>query len=356
MTHYLKLPLAVLVAFTSCTAPHERAPAQEVSALVDGTPEAAGVLALVNAPSTNLAILDHDVGLDRRAAENIITFRNGADGIAGNGDDLEFASIAQLDAIKWVGPSALNKLQAYAEAGGWVPGGNDLLGVFDNVAFTIEEATATLTLANTATETELDDDVKLDKRAAKAIVLARPITTLLQLSGVYFVGQSALLKLREYPKASPGSADGEVCAAHDNCASELCVGLTIYPEGWCAAESMADEFTYDEAIEIPDGDANGFSVDMTFNGLATVPVDVVVTIDVNHPHPEDLIVALHQPGGGYEILWNHEANPPTQVSAGWGIERDNMVNGVWTIDVIDTVSGNAGELLGVSLWLSSNYD
>ncbi|MBW2454584.1 MAG: proprotein convertase P-domain-containing protein [Deltaproteobacteria bacterium] len=325
------------------------------SPLWDGTPEAVGVLAFLNAPTTTFELLDDDVGLDKRAAENLVAFRLGADGVAGTSDDDRFETIEQVDGVKWVGPAAINRLIAYAEAQGFVPQGGDLLGVYDDVAFTVDEAAATLELVNVAPHLELDDDVELDRRAADAIVAARPILTMVQLEDLYYVGPTAMLALRDYPKGG-GLANGEICTSHGDCLSGLCVGLTLGWDAWCADSTMATEFTMDEADEIPDGDPQGLSYDLTIAGLATVPVDVVLTIDIVHPNPADLVVVLHQPGGGMEVIWDHEPNPPSEVSAGWGIERDNMVNGTWTVEVIDTVNGNSGQLLGFTLWLTSNWD
>jgi hypothetical protein len=58
------------------------------------------ILGLVNHADTTFALLDQDVGLDRRAAENIMAAR-------------PFANLAQLDAVAWVGPAALDALAAY---------------------------------------------------------------------------------------------------------------------------------------------------------------------------------------------------------------------------------------------------
>lgn len=64
------------------------------------------ILALVNDEATTFELLDVTVGLDRRAAENIIAER-------------PFATIAQLDAVGYVGPSALDELAEYALANGY---------------------------------------------------------------------------------------------------------------------------------------------------------------------------------------------------------------------------------------------
>ncbi len=55
------------------------------------------VLELVNYPGTDLALLDDEVGLDRRAAENITAYRNGTDQSCPSGDDELFDDLAELD-------------------------------------------------------------------------------------------------------------------------------------------------------------------------------------------------------------------------------------------------------------------
>lgn len=81
------------------------------SAVADGTPEARGVLALVNDPAVDLAVLDHDAGLSARAAKNIIDHRDRGPGAA---DDDRFDTLAELDAVPYIGPAALAALVDYA--------------------------------------------------------------------------------------------------------------------------------------------------------------------------------------------------------------------------------------------------
>ncbi|HWB76682.1 MAG TPA: hypothetical protein VG755_17070 [Nannocystaceae bacterium] len=73
--------------------------------------EIAGVLAVVNALSVQE--LDDDVGLDRRAADGIVAQRD---------DDGAFEDLAALDAVPYVGQSALDKLVEYATDNGFVDG------------------------------------------------------------------------------------------------------------------------------------------------------------------------------------------------------------------------------------------
>jgi len=77
------------------------------SGISEGSPEAAGVLAVVN--SLNEDQLRDDVGLSDQAASHI----------AAHGT---FTTLAELDAVPYVGSIAFKKLLAYARANGYVDG------------------------------------------------------------------------------------------------------------------------------------------------------------------------------------------------------------------------------------------
>ena len=70
--------------------------------LVEATPGANGVLALVNDPSTTFELLDDDVGLDKRAARGLFEGR-------------PYDSIKEMDAVKWVGGRALDDHLAFVD-------------------------------------------------------------------------------------------------------------------------------------------------------------------------------------------------------------------------------------------------
>jgi DNA uptake protein ComE-like DNA-binding protein len=80
----------------------------------------------------------------------------------------------------------------------WKPSSLTAGGTWSGVTFTAVEATAALDMANTATLSQLDDEISLDSRAAKAIVADRPITAMDDLDLVPYVGASALKALRAY--------------------------------------------------------------------------------------------------------------------------------------------------------------
>jgi hypothetical protein len=59
--------------------------------------------------------LDITVPLDVRAAKAIVAYRKGADGKPGTADDVTIDTLAELDAIAYVGPAALAALEEYVD-------------------------------------------------------------------------------------------------------------------------------------------------------------------------------------------------------------------------------------------------
>jgi phosphatidylserine/phosphatidylglycerophosphate/cardiolipin synthase-like enzyme len=98
--------------------------------------EAKAVLLAVNDREVSMTELDIDAALDKRAAENIIAHRDGADGMAGTGDDDLFDDLEELDEISFVGQKAFDALLKYAIAEGYldrVKGDPDLAAITDVV-------------------------------------------------------------------------------------------------------------------------------------------------------------------------------------------------------------------------------
>jgi len=76
--------------------------------------EAAAIVKVAN-PATPRA-LTNDVQLGPAAGDNILAFRAGDDEQAGTSDDGEFGSLAELDAVPFIGPTAFGKLLDYVRA------------------------------------------------------------------------------------------------------------------------------------------------------------------------------------------------------------------------------------------------
>lgn len=96
----------------------------------EGSPEALGVLALVNDKTMSASGLRSAAHVTTRVANNITKHRNGADGQAGTADDDGFDTLAELDAIPYVGPATLNALLEAARSRGLVASGAKIDVVF----------------------------------------------------------------------------------------------------------------------------------------------------------------------------------------------------------------------------------
>jgi hypothetical protein len=165
------------------------------SSLTEGSTEAVGLLNFLNDEATVYETLDIDAKLDRRSAAGLIHHRNGPDGRYGTWDDDKFDSVEEVDAVKWVGARTIDRIVGFALDNGWIPFEDDVLGIYDGVTFTVNQAEAVLYTVNEMTFEELDSF--LNRRAAANIVDARPIASLEALAAVRYVGRAALDTLKK---------------------------------------------------------------------------------------------------------------------------------------------------------------
>ena len=193
--------------------------------LLQGSPGAVGVVRFLNCDSVSLPVLDDLVGLDRRAAKALMAH------LVDHGD---FNDITEVDDTWWVGPAALTKLEAYAQANGWVPTGDDELGTWDGVTFTVDQAELTLEYVNDAGEQELDD--LLDRRSVDSIVAAGELETIHQLSELYWIGNYAMSTLK-----TEGAGEDEEAEC------ELVVSSTSH----AAAEAYSELLALTTTVDAP---------------------------------------------------------------------------------------------------------
>ena len=180
------------------------------AAISEGSSDAIGLVHFANDAKTTVALLDDTVGLDARAAKNILARRNGPDGVLGTLDDKPFNTVADIDAVPYVGTAALDALLTYARGHGWVDGNVTLLGTFNGVPFTVGEGTNVLALANSAKADYLKNDLHLAPRAADNIVQGQPIASIQALSELGYLGPTALKTL----KLAASAPKGAEVAAH----------------------------------------------------------------------------------------------------------------------------------------------
>jgi alpha-tubulin suppressor-like RCC1 family protein len=88
----------------------------DVFGVEEGSPEALGVLAVANtvAAETLLAAPPEGAGLATRAIDNLIYVRFGDDETPGTPDDHTIETLAELDAVPFIGPVAFRKLLDFA--------------------------------------------------------------------------------------------------------------------------------------------------------------------------------------------------------------------------------------------------
>ncbi len=194
--------------------------AQNEGAVTLSDAEAAAVLDFVNDAETSFEVLDIDVGLNRRAAQNIVVHRNGPDEEYPTEDDNAFDSIGELDAVPYVGPAALEQIRDYAmEQGAGGGSGGEVGETVEGVVYSVEQAEAVIWGVNQATLEELDDTVGLNAKAAQNLVDNAPYQSVAEMGAVSYVGPAALTQLRDYasvwraemeanPEGMAGTYDG----------------------------------------------------------------------------------------------------------------------------------------------------
>lgn len=199
------------IALFALTACNETITGSESERLVISPVEVSAVLDLVNDVKTTAEFLDVEVGLERRAALNIIAERAGADGVYPSSDDRRFDTLEELELVKRVGPSTMELLRDYV-IDNPAPSGT----LVEGVEFTAVEHETVLWGVNGATFEELDVAAALPSTTAQSIVDHAPYATLEDLAAAPYVGKATLLALRGYSpvwsdiSALAGTFDGVV--------------------------------------------------------------------------------------------------------------------------------------------------
>jgi len=378
--------LGLLVAVAACLPGDDGISSEEAhdteAPLSEGSLEARALLAMLGDAAITDATL-RSAGATKPVAAAILAHRAGADGAFGTADDDRFGTVAEVDAIKGVGPVTLGKLAAHAIALGYP----SERGLYHGVYFTEKQAARTLALVNEAALAELDVDAYLDKRAAENILAARPIVSMDQLASISRVKATAVRLLRDHAdrtRSAPicdagvpcptglwctgGSTtlgrcvdtgvegSGDPCSAAGACGAELvCGGRNDTFAGLCVPEWMRDEFVDESTGSIPDGLEGGTGHGVWVFGLATVPMDAVVRTRIDHPRPADLELTLTNPSGTTVMVWPRGAGAVPE-SIPVGVPGDESANGEWILTVRDVVAGSTGTTRLFTLELTTRFD
>jgi hypothetical protein len=256
--------------------------------ILDGTPAAVGVLAVLNDPNTTLSVLDDDVPLNRRAAQNL-TYRK-AQG--------PFNTMADVDDVYWVGESTMNALLAYATAQGRVPQGDETLGTWDGVEFSVTQAETMLEIVvNDLDHHDFDVYLGLDRRAADSIVAAQPVATVAHLAGLYYVGNSALQTLKDEAAEMMDDEWSDVSCIPEFAAWESPAGDDL-DELLAAATTM--DWAFAEVISLQATGCDGAWWDTTTGD--EILWNVSFFIDLSELPGDSAEISPWQADGGYEDM------------------------------------------------------
>ena len=120
---------------------------------------------------------------------------------------------------------------------------------------------------------------------------------------------------------------------------------------------MAAEFSHDAELALPSS-STPVESRLAVVGLATVPEDLTVELDLVHASPHRLVLTLVDPGGDTALLWDgpNESTPPARIPVTRGISRDSSVNGRWTLRVTNPSGTGSGTLRSWTLKLTSRWD
>ena len=134
-----------------------------------------------------------------------------------------------------------------------------------------------------------------------------------------------------------------------------CLGAYSWDEdGWCVADWFAKTFYSHDMTVLPEDDSR-LSSSIVACGLASVSVDIVVELHLDHSRPEELVIELEDPNGAVGTVLDRQTWQPGPIVVRVG-SGDDQVNGQWTLHVRDTVRGETGTLIGWSLYLLSRWD
>jgi subtilisin-like proprotein convertase family protein len=146
----------------------------------------------------------------------------------------------------------------------------------------------------------------------------------------------------------------------------ICAGTTFGGDfGICVPAWMHQSFAKGDSSAIPDGDAGGLWSGINVTGLATVAMDAVLWLEIDHADPSQLTVSLLPPPS-YDGSYNYEGvlfdqqpvagstlalHLPTFFYPG-----DEAVNGLWQLKVVDHATGATGTLVHWGLEFTSRWD
>lgn len=181
-------------------------------------------------------------------------------------------------------------------------------------------------------------------------------------AGARCIGRSEASPLGRCVDMSLDAARGALCDAQTACAVAdglVCGGSALGGEGRCEPAWQRGAFVSEPAAAIPDNRASGVEAQLLAYGLATVSTDVLIDLHIAHPRIADLRVSLINPASTEVPVFSGERDGAELYLRGValrGFPGDESANGVWTLKVVDTRSGQVGTIERFGLTLTSRWD
>ncbi len=363
---------------------------------LEGTREGHGVLRLLNdGDAATFAFLDDEVALNRRAALNLVAHRDGGDGVFGTRDDDLFDSIAEVDAVRYVGPSALNTLVGFASESDYLPSDDTTLGTYDGITFSFAQAERVLAYVNRASDDAMME-ASIPSRAIASILAARPVLTMPHLASLYWVGPRTLERLVAASEVASDDTRDD-CRNSDDCGPEqrcegkpsgfefgkcrdigniagvqedcdvdrdcnnglICIAQSVYGQGYCNYGWMRDHFEVVLDAEVPRVSTEPLIFPLTVYGQASVPEDLAFDVIIEHDDPSALFIRVQPPTGQEAVtLWDGAAmtGPLPTHFINHSIYRDDAVNGEYQLLVQNLGGRGEGTVRRFGIHVSSRWD
>ncbi|MBX7102125.1 MAG: hypothetical protein K1X89_30700 [Myxococcaceae bacterium] len=241
----MRLPIAALLVLTACgpeleatvAGAPEEGDAFEVVAGELSTAETAMVLRYVNGPEAVMSHLVLDAHVTARGANNIEAHAHGFDRILGNADDDRIDSLAELDAIPYVGTSAMASIADFA-----IPHYGPGSVLVKDVSFAPDEQVNLMAEAN---RIDLSASTGINFEAGRLLFAGRPYTSFAQVMKIDAIGNEDYRALRAWAKAHPahpptgpagscngqgGTYDGVAFTAAEECHAVEFLNLARFSE------------------------------------------------------------------------------------------------------------------------------
>lgn len=157
---------------------------------------------------------------------------------------------------------------------------------------------------------------------------------------------------------------GAPCGPTKVCGEDLmCVGLTMWVNGMCNPKWMWGYFYGDTPVASPD--AGKVTIPLVVSAMASVEVDVILYVDIEHPDPSQLTLTMLNPLNEdgelsqWAVIFDQEPTDGPNLVPHVGVvafSGDEVANGEWALVVEDNTPGSTGTVKELWTEMTSRWD